>query len=251
MPLIENESIVLKSHDLAEADRIIVAITRDHGVIRGVAKGIKRLNSKFGSTLEPFNIIRLTYFQREDRELVSIQNADLLRSNFIVASRPEVLSAYSYFGDLMLAFSLPGDPNQVLFRMLKACLETEMPAGSDNLLLRFYFESWLLRLAGVLPDWRRCHTCGREFFDDERPAFDSAQHLVCENCHAGRLTGPISLGWLTAIRSVRKETPEDFIKLDQNFSAIAELTEAHQKIIDRSLDQPIRTRFETAAMPNG
>ncbi len=251
MPLIENETIVLKSHDLAEADRIIVALTRDHGVIRGVAKGIKRLNSKFGSSLEPFNIINLIYFQREDRELVSVQNAELLRSNFTVASRPEMLSAYSYFGDLMLAFTLPGDPNQVLFRMLKACLETDIVIGSDNLLLRFYFESWLLRLAGVLPDWRCCHTCGHEFSDSERPAFDSAQHLVCENCHGGRLTGPLSPGWLASLRSVRKENPEDFAKMNEHIPGIPELIVAHQKIIDRSLDHPLRARFETAASPNG
>ena len=54
MSLIETESIILRSYNLAEADKIVVLLTRDHGVVRGVAKGAKRLKSKFGSGLEPF-----------------------------------------------------------------------------------------------------------------------------------------------------------------------------------------------------
>ena len=61
MALIETESIILKSYNLAEADKIVVFLSEDHGMIRGVAKGAKRLKSKFGSGLEPFSIVRITY----------------------------------------------------------------------------------------------------------------------------------------------------------------------------------------------
>jgi len=90
MPLHETESIVLKSYNLAEADRIVVFFTRSFGVIRGVAKGARRTRSKFGSSLEPFSEISLEYFQKDDRELVSVQRADLVRSAFFSAARPEL-----------------------------------------------------------------------------------------------------------------------------------------------------------------
>ena len=64
MALIETESLVLKSYNLAEADKIVVLLTHDHGVVRGVAKGAKRLKSKFGSGLEPFSVVHSTYFQK-------------------------------------------------------------------------------------------------------------------------------------------------------------------------------------------
>ena len=57
MSLIETESLVIKSYNLAEADRIVVFLTREHGMVRGVAKGAKRLKSKFGSSLEPFSVV--------------------------------------------------------------------------------------------------------------------------------------------------------------------------------------------------
>jgi len=72
MALIETESIILKSYNLAEADKIVVFLSEDHGMIRGVAKGAKRLKSKFGSGLEPFSIVRITYKQKESVELVGI-----------------------------------------------------------------------------------------------------------------------------------------------------------------------------------
>ena len=70
MPLIETESLVLKSYNLAESDKIVVLLTREHGVVRGVAKGAKRLKSKFGSGLEPFSVVMATYFEKESSELV-------------------------------------------------------------------------------------------------------------------------------------------------------------------------------------
>ena len=79
MGLIETEGLVLKSYSLAEADKIVVFLTQEHGLVRGVAKGAKRLKSKFGGSLEPFSIVRLTYFQKEDRELVSIQQSEIGR----------------------------------------------------------------------------------------------------------------------------------------------------------------------------
>ena len=59
MPLYSDEAIVLRTHKLAEADRIITLLTREHGVVRAVAKGVRRTTSRFGSRLEPFTHVDL------------------------------------------------------------------------------------------------------------------------------------------------------------------------------------------------
>jgi hypothetical protein len=59
MPLYSDEAIVLRTHKLAEADRIITLLTRHHGVVRAVAKGVRRTTSRFGSRLEPFTHVDL------------------------------------------------------------------------------------------------------------------------------------------------------------------------------------------------
>src|SRR3990170_8875881 len=128
MPVVETESLVLKSCNLAEADRIVVFFTREHGMVRGVAKGAKRLQSRFGSTLEPFSTVQLEYFQKEDRELVSIRRVDLIKSRFEAASSPEFLQTFSYIAELLASFVPPHDPNETLYRMVKACIESASTA---------------------------------------------------------------------------------------------------------------------------
>ena len=185
MPLVETESLVLKSYNLAEADRIVVFLTRDHGIVRGVAKGARRLKSKFGSSLELFSRVQLEYFQKEERELVSIQQVDLIRSSFDFASSPEFLQTFSYLADLLTSIVPPHDPNEKLYRMLKACIDAA-DSGSDLGAIRFYFELWLLKLGGYLPDWSVCNICNRELDTEEVVDVQADFHVICGNCRRSR-----------------------------------------------------------------
>src|SRR3954468_13086402 len=54
MRLYRDRAVVLRQHKLGEADRIVTLLTRDHGMVRAVAKGVRRTRSKFGARLEPF-----------------------------------------------------------------------------------------------------------------------------------------------------------------------------------------------------
>lgn len=188
MPLVETEGLVIKSYNLAEADRIVVFLTREHGVVRGVAKGAKRLKSKFGSGLEPFSVVKLSYFQKDSVELVSIQRADLVRSYFAAASEPEFLQKFSYLGEMLSQFSPPHDPNETLYRMARACLEATAAEPANLASVGVYFELWLLRLAGYLPDWSRCDECKRPFDEVENADVRANFHLICDGCR--RTSGP-------------------------------------------------------------
>ena len=192
MGLIETESLVIKSYNLAEADRIVVLLTQTQGVVRGVAKGAKRLNSRFGSGLEPFSVVHATYFQKDSSELVSIQKVDLIRSNFEAAGNPDFLQKFSYLGDLLVTMSPPHDPNETLYRMVKTCVETAARDPETLLSTGVYFEMWMLRLAGYLPDWTRCDDCGRTFDDSEMANVQTNYHLRCLSCRGGRAPRPFN-----------------------------------------------------------
>jgi DNA repair protein RecO (recombination protein O) len=74
--LYRDEAIVLRTHKLGEADRIITLLTRDHGRVRAVAKGVRRTTSRFGSRLEPFTHVDLQL--AEGRNLDTITQAETL-----------------------------------------------------------------------------------------------------------------------------------------------------------------------------
>jgi DNA repair protein RecO (recombination protein O) len=239
MPLIETESLVLKTYNLAEADRIVVFFTRDHGIVRGVARGAKRLKSRFGSTLEPFSTIDLSYFQKEDRELVSIQSADLLRSYFEQAGEPLFLDTFSYIVDLLLQFTPPNDPNETLFRMLKACLA----AASDNevglFAIQTYFELWLLRLGGFLPDWGRCEDCKRPFETDDEATLRGGFHLHCKRCRSSSGVLQVTPEHRELYRDIQRVSPAQFIEFAKGReSAVSDLSTVMRRLISQILESP-------------
>ena len=59
MPTYSDEAVVLRTQNLGEADRIVTLLTRRHGKVRAVARGVRRTSSKFGARLEPFSQVDL------------------------------------------------------------------------------------------------------------------------------------------------------------------------------------------------
>jgi DNA repair protein RecO (recombination protein O) len=231
MPLIETESLVLKTYNLAEADRIVLFLTHEHGLVRGVAKGAKRLKSKFGSGLEPYSIVKLTYFYKDAVELVSIQQVELLRSYFAFAAEPGFLQKFAYLGDLLTAITPPNDPNEDLYRMVKACLDAsaQIPVQLESIAL--YFEIWLLRLGGYLPDWSKCEKCKRAFETSESAHLQTNFQLNCGDCKKVRSGALVSGNMRDLFNSALKLSPVRFAVSAVNDSVtIAEVSELLRRI---------------------
>ena len=123
MRLVTTDAIVLRTYNLAESDRIVVCLTRSAGLVRGVAKGARRMKSRFGAALEPFTLIKLAYHEKENRELVSISSTDILKSHFDLNLKPEVAEVLAYMGELIGEFAPPHEADERLFRMFAACVE--------------------------------------------------------------------------------------------------------------------------------
>ena len=76
MPLYRDEAVVLRTQKLGEADRIVTLLTRRHGRVRAVAKGVRRTGSRFGSRVEPFMQVDLQL--HEGRELDIVTQAETI-----------------------------------------------------------------------------------------------------------------------------------------------------------------------------
>lgn len=236
MPLIESESLILKSYSLAEADKIVVFLTQQNGLIRGVAKGAKRLKSRFGGSLEPFSIVNLSYFQKEERELVSISNLDLQKSFFSEAVRPEFLQKFAYLAELLIEFAPPNEPNEKLYRMACVCLGAAVkePENLDNIAL--YFELWILRLAGFLPNWRVCFNCEREIPQNENTNLQINFHLLCKNCQKSGNRWNLSPTERQIFLIAQNLSPQNFIEETRdNESEVKEISHILKRIISHIL----------------
>lgn len=78
MPTYRDEVVILRTHKLGEADRILTMLSRRHGKIRAVAKGVRRTSSRFGARLEPFMVADVQLYA--GRNLDIVQQAESLGS---------------------------------------------------------------------------------------------------------------------------------------------------------------------------
>ncbi len=62
MSLYRDEGVVLRAQKLGEADRIVTVLTREHGRVRAVAKGVRRTSSRIGARLEPFGHVDVQFY---------------------------------------------------------------------------------------------------------------------------------------------------------------------------------------------
>src|SRR5215213_9511848 len=107
MGIVETQAVVLQTYKLADADKIVLCMTEKAGLVRGVARGARRLKSKFGAGLEPFTLINLTFFEKETRELVTFKDAEIVKSYFDAAWDSQAFEGMVYLLELIKEFALP------------------------------------------------------------------------------------------------------------------------------------------------
>jgi DNA repair protein RecO (recombination protein O) len=149
MPLYSADALILRTYKLGEADRIVVFLTRDRGKKRGVARGARRPKSSFVGALEPLTHARVAYFEKERRELVSLNYSEPCRSA-LAGGTIETLGCASYFAELIDEWSAESHEDERLYR-LGASMVDALADGVPPEPLTRYFEYWLLSLQGVYP----------------------------------------------------------------------------------------------------
>jgi DNA repair protein RecO (recombination protein O) len=237
MALHTTEALILRTYKLADADRIVVFLTRDRGKKRGVAKGARRLKSRFGAGLEPLTRAVVVYFEKENRELVSLNTVDTVRSP-LSAKDPDALGYIGYLAELIDEWAADSDPNETLFRLGAAVLDALAEAVPVERVVR-YFEYWLLRLQGVYLSFAVCQQCGQDLLDGARLTAPT-RPLVCRACAAtgSIVLSPQALAFLRAAGSVG---PQRLGAIDLTLGAARELEAAHRVLIAWHLEKELRS----------
>ena len=187
MPARVSESLVIRTYPFGEADLIVSYLSRDQGKLRGVAKRARRPKSSFGAGLERMSHVRMVYYQRENRELTTLDSCELIRSPFSLLTSYEMGVALDYLAELTEELLPAGETSEKHFRLLLAVLEN-LFAGRGNPAIvwpsTLYFALWATRLAGFLPGLRgrpESLDVAKEVW--ERPVRDlTPRHWTRETC---------------------------------------------------------------------
>jgi len=184
MPTYRDEGVVLRTHKLGEADRIITVLSRRHGKLRAVARGVRRTSSRFGARLEPFSHV--------DLQFASGRSLDVITEVVTLHAWSEPLGAdYQRFtaGEVMLEtadrlVSEENQPSARQFTLLLGALHALTAGTADGPRpATMVMDAYLLRAvatAGFAPALAECAACGVPGAHD---AFSpSAGGMVCRRC---------------------------------------------------------------------
>ena len=180
MPLYRAEAVVIRTHKLGEADRIITLLTRSQGLVRAVAKGVRRTSSRWGSRLEPFTHVDLQL--AEGRSLDVVTQAETIEpfSAGLGADYERYTSGTAMLETAERLIVEERQPSTQQFLLLVGGLRA-LTSGQHR--PGQVLDSYLLRslaVAGYAPSFEGCARCGTE--GPHRWFNPSAGGMLCASC---------------------------------------------------------------------
>jgi DNA repair protein RecO (recombination protein O) len=154
----QSEAIVLRSYPLREADLLVSFFTRQEGKLRGVARSAKKSKKRFGGSLEPLTRVTLYYEDRTGVELARLDSCDVLESPLAEQVDYPRATALAHVGEMLEELLPEREPNDAIFRLAVSVL-AHLHAQAIWMPLT-YFDLWMVRLIGLLPDLCSCTACG-------------------------------------------------------------------------------------------
>ncbi len=201
MSLLTTPAIVLGSIKLGEADKLVTFFTVKKGKLKGVAKGARRVKSRFGASLEPFTHCNLVVFEKPGDKLARVNQSDIVHSFQKLRENWGEIHLASHMAHLVQRMTPEGEQNLLVYRLLLEGL-TFLERGADPELSTLLFVVRLVSFSGYQPRWDRCLKCHRPM--GERIYFSPADGgIVCTQCAHGPLA-TISQGTLAFLRASQK-----------------------------------------------
>ena len=174
----QSDAIVLRTYPLREADLLVTFFTREEGKIRGVARSAKKSKRRFGGALEPLTRVRAYYDQKEGQELVRLDSCDVVESPLMHAIDYSRTIALEYVAEVLDGLLPDHDANDAVFRLTLSVLP-HLEAGNIWMPLT-YFDLWITRLMGLLPELSECIVCGEALNGTRKVYFHAlADGLMC------------------------------------------------------------------------
>lgn len=188
MPLFRDQAVVLRCHKLGEADRIITMLSRNHGKVRAVAKGVRRTSSSFGSRLEPLNYVDVLC--HTGRSLAIITQAELVAGygQVLAHDYPRWTAGQAMAETADKLTDEEGQPTMQQFWLLLGGLRSLAESDRD---LSLVLDAYLLRsmsVAGWAPSFEACVRCGS--LGPHRAFNIAAGGSLCDHCRVPGSAAP-------------------------------------------------------------
>ncbi len=172
---------MLRTYPLREADLLVTLLTRLEGKVHGVARSAKKSKRRFGGALEPMTVVRAFYDVRERHELARLDACEVLESPLASEISYARAVALGHIAELLDELLPDHEANDAIFRLTVSVLHAleQAKTGADLWMPITYFDLWLTRLVGFLPNLTECIVCGRALNGSRAYFHALADGLMC------------------------------------------------------------------------
>lgn len=177
------EAINLKSYNLNDADKIIVMYSKDNGLIKGVAKGIKKPKSKLGARMDLLvaNSLQLL----KGRSMDTILQAQTVNHFRKTREDYDKLMLSSYVSEVVMNFG-EGSENssKEIYELLYKALNriSDSKDKKDMLIAAIKFQLKMLLIMGFCVELDSCLCCGERILDEDMYFSTQMGGVVCKDC---------------------------------------------------------------------
>lgn len=221
MPSFKSGAVILQVTDYAEFDKIISLYTRDHGRIKGIAKGAKRSQKRFGGALEPFTHNEVDYFEREGHGLARLENCRIINTFPAISLDIKKIAYGNYLLELVNILTPEREKHAEIFDLLLFFLNLlgSQPPREDILRI---FEIRITALLGYQPQLLQCVNCGQQYAPQAAYRFSvSRGGIICSACHKESDTYPcLSHGTIKIFQQAQQLSLEKLNRI--HFSAASQ-----------------------------
>ena len=160
MPSYRDEGVVLRTHKLGEADRIITLLTRHHGRVRAVAKGVRKTSSRIGGRLEPFMLADVQLYEGRSLDVVTQVETLAPYAAGIVGDYRRYTAGTAMLETAERLTDVEKEPATQQFLLLVGGLRALADGSHDPGLVMDAFLLRSLSVAGWAPSFADCAKCG-------------------------------------------------------------------------------------------
>jgi DNA repair protein RecO (recombination protein O) len=238
MALKESEAIVLRTYPLRESDLLVTLFTRLEGKVKGVARAAKKSKRRFGGALEPTTYVRALYEDRERQELARLDLCEVIESPMTGEVTYLRAVALEHVAELLDQLMPEREASDAVFRLSLAVIGELR--GSASWMPLTYFELWMTRLMGFLPELTECVMCGRSL--DGRRAFwhALADGLTCLD-DKRLASSEMSMESRTIAARMLRARVSDFAAIDWTKPVCADLRKFLIQILERHIEKKLLT----------
>jgi DNA repair protein RecO (recombination protein O) len=242
MPLVTTEAIIIGSHDLGEADRIVVFYTKTGGKVRAVAEGVRRIRSRFGGSVQLFSQGRLVYFERPTKTLHKVNEFAAVHGHQPLREDLDRIALASMAVEAVSLGVEDHDPFPELYLLLADALDGLETAGRPAIVLQGFLLH-LLRLLGYRPEFSACVRCRAALAASVELHLSPEQGgAVCPACRRGVGDAfPVSRDGLGFLRGAGGTSLRLMDRIALPAPAIAEVSGALQAFLRQVLGRPLRS----------